>query len=466
MVLVTPEDPCYMAGMSKPMVFGGATDGSLLGRPMRETSIETIAEFFLRSAKDPADWLVGMEIEIFAHRKDDRAADYATMARVLESLGRRWNMQPEAESNGALMGLKGHGAIISLEPGGQIELASRPHSALRDLKNEVCAYVDKLRAAGQDEGVGFWAIGYQPFEDRDSMPKTPKARYDVMRAYFTALGGRGLDMMHLTASVQCALDFSDEKNLTEKIRTAARISPFLAALVAASPFTRGKPNGFKTVRYQVWLETDPARSGLWPEMTDAEGLTFRRYIQRALEVPPFFFMRDGRHALAEALPFSHYVKNGFQGTEVTVSDLVDHLTTMFPEIRPKGYVELRNTDCVAPKEAVAIAGFWRGILDDEAARREVEDRLAKMDHAALRALQPLVARLGLSAMSAVGSVAEIAEWLVELAHRRLVGSAPDCAECVEPLLERATEGRSPADVMLERAEKTSVKEAVAFAAAI
>jgi glutamate--cysteine ligase len=448
--------------MSKPLISGG-DNSTFLDRPLSTTPMDEIARFFLASAKGPETWMIGMEVELFAfHRRDLRPVAHPIMARVLEDIGKRWHMKPEYEAGpgGPLIGLSGHGATISLEPGGQIELATKPHDALRELKREICSYVDKLRQAGEDQDVGFWAIGYQPFEDRDSMPKMPKARYDVMRSYFAAKGGRGLDMMHCTGSVQCAVDFSDELNMTDKIRTAARVSPFLTALVSASPFSSGKLNGYKTARYQVWLETDDERCGLWPEMLDAEGLTFRRYVDRAMKAAPFFFIRDGRHVQADARSFGEHAQSGFQGTDVTVRDLVDHLTTFFPEIRPKGYVELRGADCVQPGEGVAIAGFWRGILDSDEARREVNARLEKMGYAELRALQPLVAKLGLSAMSAAGPAAEIAEWLVRLSHDVHTRSMPDCAECIEPLLERAEAGRSPADDMLEIAEKKSIRDAV------
>jgi glutamate--cysteine ligase len=447
--------------MSKPMI--APTDGGLLLRPLSETAIDDVSELFLRASKEPSVWLIGMEIELFGFNKRDLSPfDYQTVSKVLGSIARHWNMSEEHERSGALVGLRGGGAIISLEPGGQLELATRPHPELKDLRRELCGYTDALHAAADEVDGGFWALGYHPFETRDTMPKMPKARYDVMRAWFQRRGGRGLDMMHCTGSVQCAVDYRDEKNMTDKIRTAARVSPFLVALVASSPFSGGKPSGFKSERYQVWLETDDERSGLWPEMLDREGLSFRRYIARAMKAPPFFFMRDGlfRRPADPATPFGHYVEHGFEGTRVTVGDLVDHLTTFFPEIRPKGYVELRSTDCVPPKEAVAIAGFWRAILDDEAVREEVEARLSPMGWAELRALQPLVARLGLSAVSAVGPVSEIAEWLVKLGSERMYGSAADCAECLEPLLVRALAGRSPADEMLEVAEKSSVQEAV------
>jgi glutamate--cysteine ligase len=195
-------------------------------------------------------------------------------------------------------------------------------------------------------------------------------------------------------------------------------------------------------------------------MFDAEGLRVHRYIARAVAVPPMFFMRDGTHRPVEPRPFAHYAKEGFEGTPVTVRDFIDHLTTLFPEVRLKGYVELRGADCLPPAYATAISGFWRAILDDEPTRLAVEDRLQDMDYAAVRTLQPQIARWGLEGDSAAGPVLETARWLIDVAYRRMKEGAPDCAECLEPLVRLAEDGYAPADRMIETALRKSVEEAI------
>ncbi len=444
--------------MSKPMVSGGAED--LLARPMKDTPAEALEGLFLQAAKPDTEWYVGLELELLAFREGTaEAANHEQLRPLIAELGSRLDMTPEYEANGALIGLKGAGESVSLEPGGQLEFASRPHRSLKALRNELEGWCSALSEVGRAHGLGFWALGQQPFVDRDTAPVMPKPRYAIMRSHMR--GGLARDMMHLTGSVQVAVDFRDEKNLVDKVRTAARVSPFLSALVAASPFTRGKLNGFKSRRYEIWLDTDEARCGLWPEMLDEEGLTARRYIARTLDTAAMLFRRGGSYVPADGTTsFRAYAHAGFEGTPVTVSDYLDHLTTFFPEIRPKAYVELRGADCVRPHEAVAIAGFWRGLLDDEATRIAVDERLSSLDYGALVSLQPAVARQGLEADSPVGPVAEIAEWLVRAAHERLLRSAPDCAECLEPLLARAVSRRSPADDLIEAAERSSVLEAL------
>jgi glutamate--cysteine ligase len=436
-------------------------DQGFLERPVAHVPTSDLAGLFLDAAKPDSEWYVGTEIELFAFEESSlRPADHGVIAPILESMAERRGWTREFEKNGALVGLKGDGQAVSLEPGGQMEFATRPHRRLRALRREMVEYCDDLREIGTERGIGFWCLGQQPFVHLDDVPRMPKPRYEMMRAYLGQRGARALEMMHLTGSIQCTVDFLDQQNLVDKVRTSVRASPFLTALVAASPFTRGVPNGFKTVRYQIWLETDDERCGVWPEMLDGEGLTIERYIERAMGAAPMFFIRDDDFIRPARRPFRSFAQDGFEGTDVTVRDFLDHLTTFFPEVRPKGYVEMRGADCLPPRFVTAVAGFWRGILDDEATRRAVDDRLASMDYAAVRDLQPRVAREGLAATSAAGPVLEVVRELVEISYRRLENGAPDCAECLEPLRELASNGHSPADVMLREAERRSVAEAL------
>lgn len=443
--------------MSKPMLASGS---DLLKRPLADTSIEDLSQLFLGAAKPDTQWYLGLEVELFPFFESSReSADHETIRKILDELADKLGMTREYEVNGALIGLKGNGAAVSLEPGGQLEFASSPHRALKKLNNELHDWSTALKQCASAQGLGFWALGHQPFVDRFSSPAMPKPRYEIMRTHLT--GSRGPDMMHLTGSVQVTVDFRDESNLINKVRTAVKASPFMAALLAASPFSSGKLNGYKSMRYQIWLDTDGARSGIWPEMLDEQGLTVDRYIRRTLNTPAMFFLRNDNYVEADKTKmFSDYIESGFQGTSVTIGDYLDHLTTFFPEIRPKGYVEMRGLDCVLPDLAVATAGFWRGILDHEPTRLAVDERLADLDYAALVELQPKIAKLGLEADSPVGPVAEVAKWLTDMAYNRMNASAPDCAECLEPLVQRAHEQRSPADELIELAEKTSIEEAL------
>ena len=434
----------------------------LLQRPLVETSADDLTLLFAGGAKRLEDWKLGLELELFpvAHGSHE-PAQYPALKATLENLGVARGLDEELDpDSGALIGLLGDGELVSIEPGGQLEYATKPFRTLRALRRAVTEFIGAMSHAANDQGLSLLALGYNPFETLRSIPRMPKARYNTMRAYLPERGRRSLEMMHLTASVQCAVDFSDEENMTHKVRTAARASPFIAALTASSPFTAGEPNGFRSTRYDIWLHTDDARCGLWPEMFDEEGLTFKRYVEHALRTPAMFFFRDQQYRVAEPRPYIEYAKEGFEGSTVTVRDFVDHLTTLFPEVRTKSYIELRGADCAPPLEAVAIAGFWRGLLDDADALAAASERLSTLTYEQVRELQPRIAREGLDARSPVGIAREVARDLVEIARNRFVRSAPDCAECLEPLVARAHAGRSLADELLERAASPSVIDAL------
>lgn len=443
------------------MTLETGSQNEFLARPLRETSVEALAELFTSGAKPRDRWMIGLEIELLPFlQANDGPVEHPTLARVLDHLISDRSLSPEHESSGLLVGAKGNGIVISLEPGGQIEYASRPYRKLKDLRLELETFSDAMKASGAREGVGFWAMGHQPYVDRNTAAKMPKARYDLMRRYMPTRGTRGLDMMHLTGSVQCAVDYSDEESMTNKVRTAARATPFFSALTASAPFVGGRIGEHVSERYEIWRDTDNTRSGLWPEMLDERGLTFVRYVERALSTPAMFFLRDDAYRMPEARPFAHFAQHGFEGTVVTVSDFIDHLTSLFPEIRIKSYIELRGADCAPPREATAIAAFWRGLLDIEASRLEADERISALSFADVVTLQAEVARVGLEAVSPIGSARRVVKELVDLAYRGLSQAAPDCAECMLPLVERAERGQSLADEMIERARSSSIAEAL------
>jgi len=447
--------------MSRPLSFIDDELNVLRAQPAAKVSMDELAQFLATGEKPKEKWMLGLELELFVHDVNTgRPFEYERLNQVLEAINSNKKWKTEIDPSGALVGLNGEGQLVSLEPGGQLEYASKPFRSLRELRRSLTEFIGVVSQASKNTGGRLLAIGHQPEATVDTVPRMPKNRYDIMRSYLPEHGSLALDMMHLTGSMQCAVDYCDETNMANKIRTAARVSPFLSALAAASPFYKGKLSGFKSRRYEIWQHTDDARCGIWPEMLDKEGLTYRRYVERAFNTPAMLFLRDGLYRQAERIPFSEYAKQGFEDTTVTVEDFLTHLTTLFPEIRPKSYVELRGADCAPPLEALAIAGFWRGLLDDEDTRLRADEKLSSLSYQDIKKLQPQVARMGLEANSPVGPVGDVILELVEWSYARMEKSAPDCAECLLPLLNRAQRKESIADELIKRATESSVKEAL------
>ncbi|MEE2901336.1 MAG: glutamate-cysteine ligase family protein [Myxococcota bacterium] len=449
--------------MSRPLSFADNALHELKKRPVAEVATEELCRFFAKGETPKTNWKIGLEMEVFVHHKDSRTpASFEDVKSILETLideiPQDWNQ--DVDPNGQLVGLSYDGQVISLEPGGQFEFATRPYGSTQQLQTELFQFVEALHKVSSTKNMRLLAIGQQPEATVETIPRMPKNRYDIMRSYLPQYGSLALNMMHLTASMQCAVDFSDEANMKDKIRTAAKVSPFLTALTAASPFSNGKPNGYKSFRYEIWRKTDSVRCGIWPEMLDETGLGYERYIEKALDTPAMIFLRKGRFYQAERRPFREYAKTGFDGAQVTVEDFLLHLTSLFPEVRPKTYVEMRGADCLPPNETLAIAAFWRGLLDDSDARGEALQILEKIEFEELIELQAKVAKIGLDADSSAGKVSRIIKKLVGLSLSRLTTDEPEGALSLMPLVNRADREKSLADDMLDVAARSSIVEAL------
>ncbi|MFQ5347821.1 MAG: glutamate--cysteine ligase [Rhodothalassiaceae bacterium] len=322
-------------------------------------------------AKPKAAWRIGAEHEKFVFfRENDRPVRYEGargIGAILTAMqGFDWEPKYEA---GNVVALRQNGASITLEPGGQLELSGAPLENLHETCREVNGHLAQVKAIGERFGVGFLGMGFHPTARRDEIPVMPKARYRIMRAYMPKRGRLGLDMMFRTCTVQANLDYSDEADMRKKFRVGLALQPIATALFANSPFTEGKPNGFLSYRSHVWTDTDPDRTGLL-DFVFEDGFGFERYVDYMLDVPMYFVERDGvmhdvagqsfRDFLAGRLP-------GLSGVYPTLKDWEDHLTTAFPEVRLKTFLEMRGADGGPWARLCALPAFWVGLLYDTGA---------------------------------------------------------------------------------------------------
>jgi glutamate--cysteine ligase len=257
---------------------------------------------------------------------------------------------------------------LTIEPGGQFELAARPvdddHVFVEDLR----AYVGQLGEASRELGLAWLSTALRPFGKRDDVPWMPKQRYAVMRAYMPTVGTRGLDMMLRTATVQANLDFADEADAAAKLRCLYSITSILTALWANSPIAEDKPTGMQSYRAWIWRDTDNARAGLLPFVFDARDDIFHTYTEWALDVPLYFIYRNGYKPVPGGLTFRAYMRDGYDGERATLADWAMHLSTLFPEGRLKKFIEVRGCDCGSLEMIGALAPMMRGVLYDATAR--------------------------------------------------------------------------------------------------
>ena len=286
---------------------------------------------------------------------------------MLEGL-QRFGWQPVVEG-GHLIALKKDGASVSLEPGGQFELSGAPVESVHDTCKEVSVHLKEVKAVADEIGVGFLSLGFRPDTKLEDVPVMPKGRYNIMRAYMPKVGSHGLEMMFRTCTVQTNLDFGSEADMVKKLRVSLALQPVATALFANSPFTDGKLNGYKSFRSRIWLDTDAARTGMLPFAFE-QGFGFEQYVDYALDVPMYFAYRGGEYLDASGKSFRDFLDGKLDilpGEKATMADFEDHLSTIFPEVRLKQFLEMRGADTGPWSQLCALPAFWVGLLYDEAA---------------------------------------------------------------------------------------------------
>lgn len=408
-------------------------------------------KYFSSAGKPASQWRVGSEHELVGViRETGEAPPYdgphgigALFARFAANGG-----DPVLE-NGHPIAIARGDAQLTIEPGGQFELASRPETDDRTLVEELNAHVAELAAASQELGLAWLSIGLRPFGSRADVPAMPKQRYDVMRAYMPTVGSRGLDMMMRTATVQANLDFADEADAAAKMKCLYGVSSILTALWAASPIVDEKVSGYQTYRAHIWRDTDNARSGFLPFVFEREDI-FSAYTDWALDVPMYFVYRGGYKPVPANLTFRKYMVEGWKGAKATVSDWALHLSTLFPEGRLKKFIEVRGCDCGSLEMIAALAPFMRGLLYDTAARDAAIALTAGWAFDDRQQLADVVPTKGLAAPTPGGhTVGALAKELVAIAKDGLGRVAPTAVPLVAPVEAIAATGRTQADRIVE-----------------
>lgn len=419
-----------------------------------------LVAWFRARERPPSEWKVGLEHEKVPVRAGTfDPVPYAGPHGVGAFL-RGWERfgYVPFEEDGHAIAAQHKGLTVSIEPGGQIELSGRPFQDVHVVAAELDRHHAKCRELGEALGIELLATGYRPFGTPRTAEWMPKARYAVMRPFLAARGRLAEDMMAMTGSTQASFDFGSERDLAEKLRTALAVQPAAVALWANSPIVNGADTGWQCYRAKVWEETDPARSGLLPFAFEPGFLEdpYRAYVSWALDVPMIFVRRDGRYLATGGRTFRQFLAEGLEGERPTLADWEDHLTTVFPDVRVKGVVEVRASDACDPALTKAFCAFWKGILYDGQARAAAFGEVAGLDLEERRAFGRTAGRDGLRGRApGGGTIAELATRLLDVSARGLCRQnccgEKGCDERVwlEPLRARAADARSPADDALD-----------------
>jgi len=418
---------------------------------------------FSKGEKAKERWRIGTEHEKFVYRlADHRAPSYDEPGGIHDLLMAltRFGWEPVMEGDNVIA-LAGSDGTVSLEPAGQLELSGAAVENLHQTCAETGRHLRQVKEVGAELGLGFLGLGLWPDKTREELPIMPKGRYAIMLRHMPRVGSMGLDMMLRTCTIQTNLDYSSEADMVKKFRVSLALQPLGTALFANSPFLEGKPNGYQSYRSHIWTDTDPARTGILPFVFE-EGFGHERYADYMLNVPMYFVYRDGKYIDAAGKNFRDFLDGNldvYPGQKPTISDWNDHLSTAFPEVRLKSFLEMRGSDGGPWNKICALPALWVGLLYDQSALDAAWDLVKHWtieDHQRLRDAVP---KQGLNAKLPDGrTLNDLAKQVLDIAAAGLtargqINSMGDNESgFLNPLRQIVDSGKSPAQLLLEKYE--------------
>ena len=428
-------------------------------------SRDDLVAWIAAGSKPRERWRIGTEHEKFLFHTDTlRPVPYdgpRGVRALMEGLIARFGWQPIMEGSNiiALKRPDGEpGGTVSLEPGGQFELSGDPLATVHGIGAETDEHLTQVLTVGDALQIGFLGVGFSPKWTLAETPRMPKQRYEVMTRYMPKVGTRGLDMMYRTATIQVNLDFADEADMVKKFRVSLALQPVVTAIFACSPFTEGKPNGYLSKRSEVWLDTDKARSGMIPFVFEP-GMSFERYTDYALSVPMYFVYREGRYVDVAGSSFKDFMAGRLAqlpGERPTLDDWSDHLTTLFPEVRMKRFLEMRGADGGRWRRICAVPALWTGLLYDQTSLDAAWDLVKDWSAKERQGLRDAIPKTALRTPFRRTSVLELARQTLAISRaglkRRALEDAggADETKFLEPVEAILANGRTFAEEMLAR----------------
>jgi len=420
------------------------------------TDQRDLVEYVAGGERVRDDWRIGTEHEKFGFRLDDLRPPAFDGERGIEALLKglvRFGWDPVEEGGRVIALTRGDGASVTLEPAGQLELSGAQLETIHETCREVGSHLLEVKSVADELRLGFLGMGFQPKWAREDMPWMPKGRYRIMRAYMPKVGGLGLDMMTRTCTVQVNLDFSSEADMVKKFRVSLALQPIATALFADSPFTEGKPNGFLSYRSHIWTDTDADRTGML-DFVFEDGFGYERYVDYLLDVPMYFAYRDAAYMDLSGRSFREFMGGRLEplpGVRPTLRDWTDHMTTAFPEVRLKRFLEMRGADGGPWNRLCALPAFWVGLLYDDAALDAAWDLVKDFSREERHALRDGVPKQALKLPFRGGTVRELAQRALEISaaglqrRARVNANGADERIFLTPLMEFADANETPAE---------------------
>lgn len=430
----------------------------------RSSSIETkqqLIDYIASGSKPKSEWTIGTEHEKFVYCIDSqKPVPYEgerSIRAILRALEKEFDWQPMMEGD-YIIGLKKDGQSVTLEPGGQLELSGAMLKTLHQTCAESTSHLRQAQAVSEELGINYIGMGFNANTKREDVPLMPKGRYNIMRDYMPKKGSLGLDMMLRTCTIQVNLDYSSEADMVKKFRVSLALQPLATAIFAASPFTEGKPNGYLSYRSHIWTDTDPDRCGILPFVFE-DGMGFEAYVDHVLNVPMYFVQRDGIYHDVSGKSFKDFMNGrleGFEGQIPTIADWEDHMSTLFPEVRLKKFLEMRGADGGTWSKICALPALWVGLLYDQTSLDAAWDMIKDWTHEEHQHLRDNVPRDALNVSFRNGTTQDLAKQMLDISADGLKrrghfnNSGEDERVFLKSLFETVKTGKTSADLMLDR----------------
>ncbi len=435
------------------------TDSGAFDPPIENRA--DLISVFAKGEKPAERWRIGTEHEKFVYRTTDhRAPSYDEPGGIRDLLMAltRFGWEPVMEGDNVIA-LAGSDGTVSLEPAGQLELSGAAVENLHQTCAETGRHLRQVKEVGAELGLGFLGLGLWPDKTREDLPIMPKGRYGIMLRHMPRVGSMGLDMMLRTCTIQTNLDYASEADMVQKFRVSLALQPLGTALFANSPFLEGKPNGYLSYRSHIWTDTDLARTGMLPFVFE-DGFGYERYADYMLDVPMYFVYRNGGYIDAAGKSFRDFLDGTLDvvpGEKPTIGDWNDHLSTAFPEVRLKSFLEMRGSDGGPWNRICALPALWVGLLYDQGALDAAWDLVKNWSIEDHQRIRDAVPKHGLRTPMPDGrTMQDLAREVLDIATiglnaRAQVNSMGDNESgFLNPLREMVDRGQTSADRLLEK----------------
>lgn len=423
-------------------------------------SKQQLIDYIADGEKPKSEWTIGTEHEKFVYCVDSgRPVPYhgeRSINAILEALKSEFDWEPIMEGEN-IIGLKKDGQSVTLEPGGQLELSGAMVKSLHQTCAESTSHLRQAQAVSEKLGINYIGMGFNANTKREDVPIMPKGRYNIMRDYMPKKGNLGLDMMLRTCTIQVNLDYSSEADMVKKFRVSLALQPLATAIFAASPFTEGKPNGFQSYRSHIWTDTDPDRCGILPFVFE-DGMGYEAYVDHVLNVPMYFVNRGDTYHDVSGKSFKDFMNGkleGFEGQLPTIKDWEDHMSTLFPEVRLKKFLEMRGADGGTWSRICALPALWVGLLYDQQALDQAYEMIKDWTPEEHQTLRDNVPRDALNVPFRNGTVQDLSKQMLDISagglERRaeLNNAGEDERVFLKSLYDTVDSGKTTAQRMLD-----------------